>query len=91
MGGEQVQRMDIKKSRSNTSSSKIEGRKVVAFVGDVKQELKKVEWTNKDELKSYTWIVLVSTFVFGMFIYFIDLIIQGFLGGINLFVKLFTG
>ena len=90
MGSEQVQRMDVKKSRSATSS-KIEGRKIVAFVGDVKQELKKVEWTNKDELKSYTKIVLVSTLVFGMFIYFVDLIIQGFLGGINLIVKFITG
>ena len=88
MGSEQVQRMDVKKSRS-TASSKVAGQKVVAFVGDVKQELKKVEWTNKDELKSYTKIVLVSTLIFGMFIYFIDLIIQGFLEGINLLVKFF--
>ena len=90
MRGEQVQRMDVKKGRS-TSASKADGRKVVEFVGDVKQELKKVEWTSKEELKSYTKIVLVSTLVFGMFVYFIDLIIQGFLGGINLLVKFFTG
>ena len=90
MVGERVQKMDVKKSRS-TASSKADGRKIVTFVGDVKQELKKVEWTSKEELKTYTKIVLVSTLIFGMFIYFIDLIIQGFLGGINLLVKFFTG
>lgn len=86
-----IQDMDAKKSRSSSSAKKLQGRKVVEFVGDVKQELKKVEWTNKDELRGYTKIVLASTFIFGMFVYFIDLFIQGFLGGINLLVKFFTG
>ena len=86
-----IQKMDAKKSRSTSSSKKLQGQKIVNFVGDVKQELNKVEWTNKDELKSYTKIVQVSTFIFGMFVYFIDLFIQGFLGGINLLVKFFTG
>lgn len=90
MVGERVQKMDIKKGRSD-ASAKVDGRKVVTFVGDVKQELKKVEWTSKDELKSYTKIVLVSTLIFGMFVYCIDLIIQGFLGGINLLIKFITG
>ena len=88
--GKAVQKMAVKKGHS-TSSSKLEGRKVINFVGEVKQELKKVDWTSQEELKSYTKIVLVSTFVFGMFVYFIDLIIQGFLGAINLFVKFFIG
>ena len=90
MVGERVQKMDVKKSRSS-ASAKAEGQKVVAFVGDVKQELKRVEWTSKDDLKSYTTIVLASTLIFGMFVYFTDLIIQGFLGGINFLVKFFTG
>jgi len=86
-----VQKMDAKKSRSNASSKKSQGLKVVNFIGDVKQELNKVDWTSKDELKSYTKIVLVSIFVFGMFVYFIDLFIQSFLGGINVLVKFITG
>lgn len=86
-----IQKMDAKKSRSAASSKKFQSRKVVNFVGEVKQELKKVEWTSKDELTAYTKIVLASTFIFGMFVYFIDLFIQGFLGGINLLVKFITG
>ncbi|MCC5832489.1 MAG: preprotein translocase subunit SecE [Chlamydiales bacterium] len=64
---------------------------MINFVGEVKQELKKVEWTSKEELKSYTKIVLVSTFIFGMFVYLVDLLIQSFLGGVNLLVKFITG
>ena len=90
MDGERVQKMNVKKGRSS-SSAKAEGKKIVAFVGDVKQELKRVEWTSKGELKSYTKIVLISTLIFGMFIYLIDLIIQGFLMGFNFLVKFFTG
>lgn len=86
-----IEKMEMKKNRSSAGTNKIDGRKIVSFVGDVKQELKKVEWTSKEELKNYTKIVLVSTFAFGMCIYFIDLIIQGFLGGVNLLVKFFTG
>lgn len=83
--------MDVKKGRQAASASKIDGRKAVAFFGDVKQELKKVEWTNKEELRSYTKIVLASTAVLACFIYLIDLVMQGFMNGINLAVKLFTG
>ncbi len=86
-----IQKMDAKKGRTTSASKKLEGKKVISFVGDVKQELKKVDWTSKEELKGYTKIVLASTFIFGMFVYFIDLFIQGFLGGINLLVKFFTG
>jgi preprotein translocase subunit SecE len=88
MVGERVQKMDAKKSRFS-ASTKVDGRKMVNFVGDVKQELKKVEWTSKEEIKSYTKIVLASTIVSGMFIYFADLLIQGFFGLINLIIKFF--
>ena len=83
--------MDVKKTRAASTSKSIDGRKIIDFVGEVKQELKKVEWTSKEELKSYTRIVLVSVFIFGMFVYFIDLIVQNLLSGINLILKFFTG
>ncbi len=72
-------------------ADKIDGKKVVNFVGDVKLELKKVEWTSKDELIAYTKIVLASTFLFGLFIYLIDLGIRGVLGGINLIISALFG
>ncbi len=67
------------------------GRTLVRFFGDVKQELRRVDWTSKDELTSYTKIVVISMFVFGTFVYFVDLLMQGFLGAINLVVKFLIG
>lgn len=49
---------------------------VADFIGEIKAELKRISWTNPDELKTYTKIVVGATFVFGMGIYFMDLLIQ---------------
>jgi preprotein translocase subunit SecE len=46
------------------------------FVGEVKAELKRINWTSPEELKTYTKIVVGATFVCGMGIYFMDLIIR---------------
>jgi preprotein translocase subunit SecE len=73
------------------TTSEPKGKAVVNLVGDIKQELKKVEWTSKEELQVYTKIVLASTFLFGLAIYVIDLAIQGVLGGINLLLKALIG
>jgi preprotein translocase subunit SecE len=83
--------MDVKKSRSEAAARAINGKKAIEFVGDVKQELKKVDWTSKEELKVYTKIVLASTFLFGMLVYIIDLVVQGVLGGISFLVKAMIG
>jgi preprotein translocase subunit SecE len=77
-----LDKMEVKKGRS-TAANPISGKKMVEFVGEVKQELKRVDWTNKEELLAYTKIILMSAFFFGMFVYFIDLIIQAALSGFN--------
>lgn len=76
-------KMEGKKARSRAA----DGKKVVEFVGDVKKELKRIEWTSRDELRSYTKIVLAGIFLFGMFIYFVDLGIQGILNAIRFLVS----
>lgn len=48
-----------------------------AFIGNLKEELKKVSWTTKAELLSATKIVVIGTFSFGIGIYGVDLIIKG--------------
>ena len=86
-----VQKMEGKKERGASHTSSISGKNVVNFVGEVKQEFHKIEWTTKSELKTHTKIVLASIFLCGMSVYVIDLVIQGLLGGMNLLIKLFTG
>jgi len=82
--------MATKKTRS-VQQSKISGRQVIGFVGDVKSELKKISWTTKDELMAYTKVVVIGTFVFGMLVYVVDLFVRGGLGGIGSFFRWIIG
>ena len=95
--------MEVKKTQQITSEvSKdvrelpVGGRvgragKVAEFLGDVKLELTKINWTTPDELRTYTKIVIVSTFCFGMGVYFADLLIQGLLGALESLIRLIGG
>ncbi len=76
--------MEVKREGNDALSKK----KAVEFVGEIKQELKAVEWTSKEELKVYTKAVVISTFIFGLFIYFVDLIMQNFLHLLRYLVSL---
>jgi len=62
-------------------------KSLVTFIGEVKQELKRIDWTAKEELRFYTKVVAGSTFVFGMAIYLMDLVIQGALHLIGLLAR----
>lgn len=59
------------------------------FLGDIKDEFSKISWTNPEELIAYTKIVVIGTFLFGMGIYFMDLIIQAVMSGLSAFARLF--
>ncbi len=86
-----MEKMNVKKSHPNSSSKRMEGKKLVAFVGDVKQELKKIDWTDREELVAYTKVVLASVFLFGLFVYFNDLVVQGCLNTIHFLVRVIIG
>jgi len=66
-------------------------RQAGEFFGDVKGELFKISWTSKEELQVYTRIVVIATFVLGMCIYGMDLVIQNVLAGLGAFIRLITG
>lgn len=61
------------------------------FVGNVKEEFWKITWTNPDELRLYTKLVVGATFIFGLGIYFIDLIIQSTLQTLGTFFHFIFG
>ena len=78
--------MDVRKAQSTTASpAKRKG--VLDWLGGVKAEFKKISWTSREELKSYTKIVVGATFVVGIGLYIIDLCIQGVLSGLSALVK----
>lgn len=47
-------------------------QKVTNFVQDVKQEMAKVSWPTKDQLKGQTMIVIGVSLFFAIFIFLVD-------------------
>jgi preprotein translocase subunit SecE len=61
------------------------------YVQELKDELRKVSWTTKEELKFSTKAVIGTTFVLGLGIYLVDLIIKGCLDFISIAVHYIFG
>jgi preprotein translocase subunit SecE len=61
------------------------------YIQELKAELRKVSWTTKEELKFSTKAVIGTTFVLGLSIYLIDLVIKGGLDSISLVVRYIFG
>ena len=61
------------------------------YVQELKEELKKVSWTTKEELKLSTKVVIGATFLFGIGIYLFDLVIKGALDLVALVVHFIFG
>ena len=83
--------METKKGqRSNVDSSGF-FKKIVTFFGDVKQEIKKITWTDKEELRTYTKIVVGATFVLGLGIYVIDVCLRSTLDALSTIIHWIAG
>lgn len=52
-------------------------QKISNFIKDVRQEMAKVSWPTRDELKGSTLIVILLSLFFSLFIYGIDKILTG--------------
>lgn len=87
--------MEVKKTQHVSEASPkevpISNKKALGFLDDIKAEFRKITWTTKDELLAYAKIVVGATFVFGMGIYFMDVMIQSFLATLSYFVRLIAG
>lgn len=66
-------------------------KKFFSFFGEVKEELKKVSWTTKEELKLNTKVVVLATVFFGLVIYLMDFSIYSVLSLISKLAKLIGG
>ncbi len=53
--------------------------KTTKFLQDVRTEMSKVSWPTRQELKGQTWIVIVVSLFFAVFIYLVDHILSGVL------------
>lgn len=69
----------IKKKRGASSQ--------LSFFRSVKEEMKKVSWTTKQELTTSAKIVIGAVFALGIGIYVVDLTVRSALMGIGLVVR----
>ena len=51
-------------------------KSVFSYIQDLKQELNRVSWTNPEELRFSTKMVVLTTLFFGMGIYLVDFLIK---------------
>jgi len=49
-------------------------KRFIPFLREVRSELKKVTWPSRNEIYSTTLIVIIATFFFGFYLYFMDVI-----------------
>lgn len=98
----ELKTMEIKKREQITESSKpvrdlpladrpVKNHRIRDFLADVKTELSKISWTSPEELKTYTKIVIGTTFCFGMGVYITDLTIQFLLGTLESVIRMIGG
>ena len=46
------------------------------FLGEVRGEMDKVTWPNRDEVRGTTIIVLITVFFFGFYLYGLDVVMS---------------
>jgi preprotein translocase subunit SecE len=46
--------------------------KILNFFTDIFKEMKKVSWPKKEEMRDYTKVVVITMFVFAIFVYIVD-------------------
>ena len=76
---------------TGTVKKKPSSKRFFSFFGDVKEELKKVSWTPREELKLNTKVVVSATLFFGLLIYFMDLGIYNLLNLVSKLAKIIGG
>ncbi len=73
--GMEKKREQLKKSRGGKKSGPKKQRITVSqFLTEVRAEMKKVTWPTRDEVVSYTIVVLVVVVLMGGLVYFADIL-----------------
>jgi preprotein translocase subunit SecE len=57
------------------------------FLKEVRAELKKVTWPNRNEITSTTIVVIIATLFFGFFLFFMDIIFSWAISKVEIFFR----
>ncbi len=63
-------------------------KRFFAFVSETRTELKKVSWPDRGEVYNTTIVVIITSFFFGFYLFFVDMALRY---GIRYITKLFQG
>lgn len=80
--------MSVSQKVAELSASKKKKAKKASFLHNMKEEMKRVSWTTKEELRTCGKIVIGAIFFLGLGIYLVDLFIRLVLNGIGNLVRL---
>ena len=61
---------------TQTQNPTKEGGKALGYVGEVRKEMRKVNWPKQNELVSNTTLTLVASFIVALFIFGADQVIS---------------
>jgi preprotein translocase subunit SecE len=63
-------------------------KRIKDFLAETRLEMRKVSFPSKDEVVATTVVVLVTSFVFAIFLWFTDILIQrGYVGIVKVFER----
>lgn len=87
-----VKTTDLKKTQSATPiPTTTQVKNAENFLSGVKSEFKKITWTDKEDLRAYTQIVVGATFICGLGVYCVDLSIRFVLASIETLTSIIFG
>jgi len=83
--------METKKGQRSSDDSRGFLKNAITFLGEVKQEIQRITWTSKEELRVYTKIVVGATFVLGIGIYAVDLLLRSTFDALSIIIHWIAG
>ena len=55
-------------------------KKMVTFLSEVRAELRKSTWPSWNEVRGTTIVVIVTSFIFALFLWLVDIVVQQVVG-----------
>ncbi len=83
--------METKKRQKAKEETTGSFKSMFTFFGDVKQEIKRITWTGKDELRGYTKIVVGATFALGLGIWIVDVCLRSTMDALSVLIHWIAG
>lgn len=60
-------------------------KRIIPFLKEVRAEVRKVTWPSRQEVYNTTIVVIIATFFFGFYLYFMDVIFSWVIAQIKSF------